>query len=92
MVGTKFCDSVYEFHFVWKQIQRELNVTNGWLKPRVLMEKTGVPAAQLLAEQMDRKKKEEEKIKAIEEYKKFLNKFYGSGKTKIGVLRRDQIA
>ena len=44
-VGTKFCDSVFEFHYVWKQIQRELNLTNGWLKPRVLNAKTGVPAA-----------------------------------------------
>lgn len=44
-VGSKFCESVYELHFVWKQIQRELQVTNGWLKPKVLFEKTGIPAA-----------------------------------------------
>jgi len=46
------------------------------------MEKTGVPAAQLLAEEMERKKKDEQKIKAIAEYKSFLSKFYGSGGSK----------
>jgi hypothetical protein len=44
-LGTKFCDSVLELYYTWKQIQKELNVTNGWLKPRVLNEKTGIPAA-----------------------------------------------
>ncbi len=44
-VGTKFCDSILDFYYVWKQIRRELNLTNGWLKPKVLNEKTGVPAA-----------------------------------------------
>ena len=24
LVGTKFCESIYELHFVWKQIKREL--------------------------------------------------------------------
>ena len=47
-IGTKLCESFIEFHFVWQSIQKELNLTNGWLKPRVLNEKTGVPAAQLL--------------------------------------------
>jgi len=44
-VGKKFCSALHEFYFVWKQIERELNVTKGWLKPRVLNEMTGVPAA-----------------------------------------------
>ena len=41
-------------------------MTNGWLKPRVLNEKTGVPAAQLLQEELAKKKKEEMKLVAIE--------------------------
>jgi hypothetical protein len=44
-LGSKLCDSIYELFSVWKQIRRELNLTHGWLKPRVLNEKTGVPAA-----------------------------------------------
>lgn len=77
-VGSKFCSALYEFYFVWKQIQRELNVTKGWLKPRVLNEMTGVPAAQLLEEEQARKKKEEDKLKAVEAYKSFLAKFFGA--------------
>jgi hypothetical protein len=38
-----------------------MNLTNGWLKPRVLNEKTGVPAALLLQQELQRKKKEEMK-------------------------------
>lgn len=65
-------------HFVWKQIKRELQITNGWLKPKVLFETTGVPAAQLLAEELDRKKKAELKQQAIEQYQLFLKKYYNS--------------
>ena len=43
-----------------------MNLTNGWLKPRVLNEKTGVPAAKILQEELARKKKEEMKKIAIE--------------------------
>lgn len=47
-VGAKFCDSIYEMHFLWRQLRSELLLTHGWLKPKVLIAKTGVPAAQLL--------------------------------------------
>lgn len=43
-------------------------MTNGWLKPKVLFEKTGVPAAQLLQEELAKKKKEEMKMQAIAQY------------------------
>jgi hypothetical protein len=32
-------------HSLWKQIKRELQITHGWLKPKTLIEMTGVPAA-----------------------------------------------
>lgn len=32
-------------HLLWKDIRRELRITNGWLKPMKLNEITGVPAA-----------------------------------------------
>jgi hypothetical protein len=50
-IGLKFTMSIYEMHFLWKQIRRELQITHGWLKPRTLNEMTGVPAAQLMAEE-----------------------------------------
>ena len=44
-VGAKLCHSIYELHFLWKDIRKELRLTNGWLKPRRLLDITGVPAA-----------------------------------------------
>jgi hypothetical protein len=58
-IGSKFAESIYEMHFVWKQIKRELQITNGWLKPKVLLETTGVPAAELLAKELQKKKQAE---------------------------------
>ena len=55
-------------------------MTNGWLKPKVLFEKTGVPAAQLLQEELAKKKKEEMKMQAIAQYQLFLRKYYNQGK------------
>lgn len=75
-LGLKFCHSVEEMHVMWKQIHRELQVTNGWLKPRRLNEFTGTPAAQLLNEEMAKKKKEENKARAIEEYQAYLKRYY----------------
>jgi len=57
-----------------------LQITNGWLKPKVLFEKTGVPAAQLLAEEQAKKKKEEQKVAAIHQYELFLQKYFNKGK------------
>jgi hypothetical protein len=67
-IGVKFTMSIYEMHFLWKQIRRELQVTHGWLKPRTLNEMTGVPAAQIMAEEAAQQKEEERKKKAIEQY------------------------
>jgi len=75
-LGMKFTISIYEMHFLWKQIRRELQVTHGWLKPRTLNDLTGTPAAQILAEEAAQVKEEERKKKAIEQYEEFLKTFY----------------
>lgn len=75
-VGVKFSMAIYEMHSVWKDIQRELQVTHGWLKPRILNIMTGVPAAQIMAEETAQLKEQERKKKAIEQYEQFLRKFY----------------
>ncbi|CDW74793.1 zinc carboxypeptidase family protein [Stylonychia lemnae] len=77
-LGVKLCQSIFDLHFLWKSIRNELKLTNGWLKPRKLIEITGIPAAQLLNEEMQRKKKEDQKKKAIEIYEQFLKKFYNT--------------
>lgn len=54
----------------------ELRVTHGWLKPRTLNEMTGVPAAQILAQEAAEKAEIERKKKAVEQYEEFLKTFY----------------
>lgn len=44
-IGLKFAMAIYDMHFIWKDIKRELRITNGWLKPRTLNEMTGIPLA-----------------------------------------------
>lgn len=75
-MGLKFTMAIYDMHFLWKDIRRELAVTHGWLKPRTLNEMTGVPAAQLMAEEAALVKEESRKKKAIEQYEQYLNTFY----------------
>mmetsp|Transcript_34725 Transcript_34725/g.53299 ORF Transcript_34725/g.53299 Transcript_34725/m.53299 type:complete len:133 (-) Transcript_34725:5154-5552(-) len=75
-------------HFLWKQIKRELQVTHGWLKPRTLNEMTGVPAAQIIAEEAAQVKEEERKKKAIEQYEEFLTVYYKNNKDNL--IKRKQ--
>lgn len=75
-VGLQFMLSVYEMHSMWKQIKRELRVTHGWLKPRTLNEMTGVPAAQIRAQEAAQAKEDERKRKAIQQYEDFLKTYY----------------
>eukprot|EP00347_Sterkiella_histriomuscorum_P022485 403338316 len=77
-VGSKLCQSIFEMHFLWKSIRNELKLTNGWLKPRKLIEMTGTPAAQVLHEELQRKKKEDQKRRAIEQYEQFLKKYFNT--------------
>jgi hypothetical protein len=37
-----------------KQLEKETASTNGWLKPGMLMEVTGVPAAEIMAQEIKR--------------------------------------
>ena len=75
-VGAKFILSIYEMHGMWKQIKRDLNIPQGWLNPRTLNDLTGVPAAQIIAEEAAKKKEDERKMRAIVQYEEFLKKFY----------------
>jgi hypothetical protein len=44
-------------------------LTRGWLKPRLLLDITGTPAAEVAAKEIADKKKLERKKRLIEEYK-----------------------
>jgi len=37
--------SLIEYKFCLKQIEKEMKISNGWLKPKLLIEVTGIPAA-----------------------------------------------
>jgi hypothetical protein len=44
-IGKSLGQSLNEYKILVKQIEKELALTNGWLKPKLLLEVTGVPAA-----------------------------------------------
>lgn len=44
-IGESLMKALIEYRICLKQIEKELVVTNGWLKPKLLLEVTGTPAA-----------------------------------------------
>lgn len=58
-----------EYRMLTKQIEKEVALTNGWLKPKLLLEITGTPAAEKIAKEIEQKQKEQRRKKLIEEYK-----------------------
>lgn len=45
-LGYELGKAIFEYKKLCIQIQKELNLTRGWLKPKLLLESTGVPAAE----------------------------------------------
>eukprot|EP00347_Sterkiella_histriomuscorum_P002278 403368770 len=68
-IGQSLAKSIIQYRFLLKQIEKELALTNGWLKPKLLLEVTGTPAAEKIASEHAKKLKEERKRKQIEEYR-----------------------
>ena len=60
-MGLKLGQALEEFQQIGKQIDREMALTNGWLKPRLLLELTGIPAAQLIEKELMKQKREVQK-------------------------------
>lgn len=69
LIGESLMRALIEYRICIKQIEKELIETKGWLKPKLLLEMTGTPAAQKIAEEQADKVKKELKAKKIEEYK-----------------------
>jgi hypothetical protein len=53
-IGNSLGKTIYEYHMLSKQLEKETASTNGWLKPGMLMEVTGVPAAEIMAQEIKR--------------------------------------
>ena len=70
--GASLGRALAQYKLLLKQIEKELALTNGWLKPKLLLEVTGTPAAEKLASEIAQKLKEEKKRKQIESYKQQL--------------------
>ena len=60
-IGECFLHSLLEYHYVLKDIEKELINTRGWLKPSKLIEITGTPAAYVLAKKLQQEKEEMKK-------------------------------
>ena len=60
--------SLIEYRLCLKQIEKELKISNGWLKPKLLIEVTGTPAAQRIAEEQAELKRKAQKLKKMELY------------------------
>lgn len=57
-LGEALLQSLLEYHYVLKDLEKELIITRGWLKPSKLIELTGTPAADVLAKKISKEKEE----------------------------------
>jgi len=57
-IGESFLQSLLEYHYVLKDLEKEMLITRGWLKPSKLIALTGTPAAELLAKKIAKEKEE----------------------------------
>lgn len=51
-IGDSLVKSLSDYRVLIKQIEKEIALTNGWLKPKLLLEITGTPAAERLAKEI----------------------------------------
>eukprot|EP00826_Nyctotherus_ovalis_P025568 TRINITY_DN1982_c0_g1_i6.p1 TRINITY_DN1982_c0_g1~~TRINITY_DN1982_c0_g1_i6.p1 ORF type:complete len:381 (-),score=119.60 TRINITY_DN1982_c0_g1_i6:20-1162(-) len=69
-LGHTLLHSLVEYYYVLKKLEKELVLTNGWLKPSRLLTVTGALAAEELAKKLKNEKKEErikERLKRMNE-------------------------
>jgi hypothetical protein len=72
-IGVSLLHSLLQYTFMLKQIEKEMVITKGWLKPSKLIQLTGVPAAELLKKQIHHEKAEEKKRKRKEKIRQYLD-------------------
>ena len=67
-IGVSLLHSLLQYTFMLKQIEKEMIVTKGWLKPSKLIQLTGIPAAELLKKQINHENAEEKRKKRGQNY------------------------
>ncbi len=60
--------SLIEYKLCLKSIEKELQICNGWLKPKLLIDVTGTPAAQKMAEEQEEARRKALKLRKMEAY------------------------
>lgn len=68
-LGESIAKSLLEYSFLLKSLEKELKLTNGWLKPSKFKEVSGVPARQVLLKRLEDEKKEQKSIQFREKAK-----------------------
>jgi len=57
-LGQALLSALLEYYYVVKDLEKEMKITKGWLKPSRLIELTGTPAADILAKELVKQKEE----------------------------------
>lgn len=68
-IGQEICKSLLEYTVLLKSLEKELQLTNGWLKPSKFKEVSGTPALLLLNKKLEMDKKEQKMQEAREKTK-----------------------
>ncbi len=71
-IGEALLMSMLEYHYLLKEIEKELVITRGWLKPSKLKQLTGTPAADLLARKIAQQKEEAKRKQRVSKIKSVL--------------------
>ena len=67
-MGESIMRALIDYRACLKQIENELIETKGWLKPKLLLEVTGTPAAKKIADEQELQRRKELKQQKIEQY------------------------
>ena len=73
VIGEEFLKALLEYYYVVKNMEEELVLTKGWLKPSKLIELTGTPAAVLAAKKIAKEKEMQQKKIRTEKIKEILS-------------------
>ena len=77
-LSTAFMKTLLEYNFLMGEIEFEMKISKGWLKPSKLKELTGKPAAEVLAKHIEEKKelykKEQRRIQVMQSLNEKINK------------------
>lgn len=68
-IGEEICKSLLEYTILLKSLEKELQLTNGWLKPSKFKEVSGTPAILVLSKKLEMEKKEQKILEAREKTK-----------------------